>query len=59
MGDVEIWGGGGEPQQVLTHITPQVISAQNLSILILNIWKQPKLEKNSQTMISPSNVMLR
>lgn len=58
MGDVEILA-GGKPQQVLIHITPQVISAQNLSILILNIWKQPKLEKNSQTMISLSNVMLR
>lgn len=33
---------------------PKVIYVQNLSIqiLILNIWKQSKLEKNSQTDIS-------
>lgn len=45
--------------QVLISITFQVNSIQNVSILNQNIWEQSKLEKKSQTMISPSNVIVR
>jgi hypothetical protein len=39
--------------------TLKVICTRNVSIIILNIWKQSSLEKNSQIVIPPSNVILR